>query len=187
MSELEMEEGCPGGAVREDDGKVMSRDQGRQKRKTRGAHPISTPAHAYVPPPINPTTIPRRSSAHHPQMAVPSPPSYPPFLKRRPNIHHSARSADPSRPLPPPSASLSHPPTHTATTPRSPFLPASSPSHPFHSTGAPAHAVRGSWRDQPNMLPVHPRPSPISGQLIIFHGAPEARRPRSAQGRIDKV
>ena len=134
MSELEMEEGCPGGAVREDDGKVMSRDQGRQKRKTRGAHPISTPAHAYVPPPINPTTIPRRSSAHHPQMAVPSPPSYPPFLNRRPNIHHSARSADPSRPLLPPSASLSHPPTHTATTPRPPIPPSliSVPPLPFH-------------------------------------------------------
>ena len=134
MSELEMEEGCPWGAVREDDGKVMSRDQGRQKRKTRGAHPISTPAHAYVPPPINPTTIPRRSSAHHPQMAVPSPPSYPPFLKRRPNIHHSARSADPSRPLLPPSASLSHPPTHTATTPAAPIPPSlvSVPPLPFH-------------------------------------------------------
>ena len=174
-----MEEGCPWGAVREDDGKVMSRDQGRQKRKTRGAHPISTPAHAYVPPPINPTTIPRRSSAHHPKKALPSPPSYPrPFRAplQFPSLRAFCRSSQTTRP--PPVAALrlaagdgqrdDHGPH-----PSQPHL-RRRPSIPR----APVARRESICEISPICFrtPVHPRPSGISRQLIIFHGAPEARR-----------
>ena len=179
------------GAVREDDGKVMRRDQGRQKEKTRGAHHFSTPAHAYVLAPINPRTISRRCNCPPAPYGNPIIPINPRPFRSPLHFHHSARSADPSR-------RLLRAPVARRRRPRRPQQPPRAATQPVPLPAlccrgrprceSPPSAGSGQYASGAFSAECH-QSHQLCAQLTqtYFHARQEKLLPPSGQGRRDKV